>query len=106
MRRRLAAVVTDDDPAWHPAHYGFTVFGRRHALDFPIAKLTDLDVRGDALLAAPNPFALVTAAHLYTRRTRHAPYSASRPSGDWCACSTNATGAAPVSSTNSPCSTR
>ena len=67
------AVLADDDPHWRPAHYGFELFGCRHTLDFPVAKLTDFDSRADALLADPNPFALVTAAHLYTARTRHDP---------------------------------
>ncbi|KAI5912369.1 DUF4351 domain-containing protein [Azoarcus sp. PA01] len=67
------AVLADDDLNWRPAHYGFELFGCRHALDFPVAKLTDFDSRTEALLADPNPFALVTAAHLYTGRTRHDP---------------------------------
>lgn len=67
------AVLADDDPHWRPAHYGFELFGCRHALDFPVAKLTDFDSRAEALLADPNPFALVTAAHLHTARTRHDP---------------------------------
>ncbi|NMG14504.1 DUF4351 domain-containing protein [Aromatoleum bremense] len=67
------AVLADDDPHWRPARYGFELFGCRHALDFPVAKLTDFDSRADALLADPNPFALVTAAHLHTARTRHDP---------------------------------
>lgn len=68
------AVLADDDPHWRPARYSYELFGCRHLLDFPVAKLLDFDARADALLADRNPFALVTAAHLYTRRTRHDPF--------------------------------
>lgn len=64
------AVLADDDPHWCPNRYGFELFGCRHTLDFPVAKLTDFDACRDRLLANPNPFALLTAAHLDTRRTR------------------------------------
>ena len=39
-------------------------------LRFPVVKVLDYAKRLDALLADPNPFALVTAAHLLTQRTR------------------------------------
>ncbi len=64
------AVLADDAPAWKPASFGFEVLGCRHHLDFPVAKLLDLAGQEDDLLARNNPFALVTAAHLLTRKTR------------------------------------
>ena len=44
-----------------------------HQLDFPLVKLTNFVSREEALAGDINPFALVTAAHLYTQRTRNAP---------------------------------
>ena len=42
-------------------------------LRFPVVKLLDHSDRLDSLEADPNPFALVTAAHLRTRQTKHDP---------------------------------
>lgn len=67
------AVLADNDRDWRPAHFGFELFGCRHRLDFPIAKLSDHAITDDELTTNPNPFALVTAAHLHTHRTRHNP---------------------------------
>lgn len=36
------AVLADDNPAWRPELFGFELFGCRHTLEFPVAKLTDL----------------------------------------------------------------
>ncbi|MFV8824131.1 DUF4351 domain-containing protein [Thauera sp. WH-2] len=47
--------------------------GCRHSLHFPVAKLVDYIADEGSLLANPSPFALITAAHLYTRRTRKSP---------------------------------
>jgi hypothetical protein len=67
------AVLADDDPAWRPDRFGYECLGCLHSLQFPVAKLVDRAADEDALLRNPNPFALVTAAHLYTRRTRQSP---------------------------------
>ncbi len=67
------AVLADDDPAWRPDGFGFERLGCRHSLQFPVAKLVDHMTDEAALLNNPNPFALVTAAHLHTRRTRQSP---------------------------------
>ena len=67
------AVLADEDKAWRPDHYGFEVLGCRHTLEFPVVKLIDYADRTESLAANPNPFALVTAAHLRTRRTKHDP---------------------------------
>ncbi|HRP77462.1 MAG TPA: DUF4351 domain-containing protein [Rhodocyclaceae bacterium] len=67
------AVLADDDPAWRPDRFGYERLGCRHSLQFPVAKLVDHAADEVALLTNPNPFALVTAAHLYTRRTRRSP---------------------------------
>ena len=67
------AVLADDDPAWRPDRFGYERLGCRHSLQFPVAKLVDHMTDEAALLRNPNPFALVTAAHLFTRRTRQSP---------------------------------
>ena len=67
------AVLADSHRHWRPDGYGFELFGCRHWLTFPIVKLLDYEPDLDALLADPNPFALLTAAHLMTRRTRGRP---------------------------------
>ena len=74
-RRPVAslAVLADNDPTWRPDRFAFELFGCRHSLHYPVAKLTDLTADLDALLANPNPFALVAAAHHLTRHTRHRP---------------------------------
>ncbi|MGE0802453.1 MAG: hypothetical protein AB7O55_29420 [Lautropia sp.] len=64
------AILADNHAKWRPDGYGFDLFGCRHWLTFPAVKLLDLAPRMPALLADPNPFALVTAAHLLTRGTR------------------------------------
>ena len=56
-----------------PERYGYELFGCRHYLEFPAVKLLDYEDQLESLLAELNPFALVTAAHLLTRQTRHDP---------------------------------
>ncbi len=67
------AVLADDRADWQPDHFGFDVLGCRHSLHFPIAKLAAYGADLDGLLVNPNPFALITAAHLFTRRTKGDP---------------------------------
>lgn len=71
-RRPVAtlAVLADDSERWKPDRYGFTIFGCEHYLKFPSVKLLNYQAQSESLLADPNPFALVTAAHLLTRQTR------------------------------------
>jgi len=64
------AILADNHPHWRPAHYQSSVLGCHQRLDFPIAKLLDYAPQETALLDSDNPFALVTLAHLHTRRTR------------------------------------
>jgi hypothetical protein len=63
-------VLADEDPAWRPERFSFEALGLEHTVQFGIAKLLDHEHRVDELQGHPNPFALVTAAHLLTRRTR------------------------------------
>jgi hypothetical protein len=71
-RRPIAslAVLADDRPHWKPQTYGYELFGCRHYLEFPTVKLLDYQPQTQALLVDPNPFALVTAAHLLTQQTK------------------------------------
>ena len=75
-RRPVAtlAVLADTRRNWRPDQFGYALFGCEHVLRVPVVKVLDYAKRLDALLADPNPFALVTAAHLLTQRTaRDAP---------------------------------
>lgn len=67
------AVLADDRPSWRPEGYGYELFGCRIQFDFPAVKLLDMQDDLDSLLESENAFALVTAAHLLTRRTRSNP---------------------------------
>ncbi len=64
------AVLADDSASWRPGNFGFSLFGCRHWLEYPLVKLIDFADRLEALLEDANPFAIVTAAHLLTRQTR------------------------------------
>jgi len=70
-RRPIAslALLADERENWKPTRYGYELFGCRMGIDFPVVKLLDYQDL-EALLAAPNPFALVTAAHRLTRQTK------------------------------------
>ena len=71
-RRPVAtlAVLADVRRNWRPDQFSYTLFGCEHVLRFPVVKLLEYADRLEALLLDPNPFALVTAAHLLTQRTR------------------------------------
>ena len=67
------AVLADQNEHWKPDHFGYDILGCRHRLDFPVAKLLEYAPQAEALASHPNPFALVTLAHLQNRQTRHDP---------------------------------
>ncbi|AQR66100.1 cytosolic protein [Aquaspirillum sp. LM1] len=64
------ALLADTTPHWRPDHFSFAVLGCKHELCFPVAKLLDYTQDQAGLYANPNPFALVTLAHLLTQATR------------------------------------
>jgi hypothetical protein len=64
------AVLADSSANWRPNHFGFAVLGCEHELRFPAVKLLDYATHQDQLYQNPNPFALVTLAHLLTQATR------------------------------------
>ena len=74
-RRPVAslAVLADDRESWKPTHYGYQLYGCEVGIHFPTVKILDYAGQIEVLLEDPNPFALVTAAHLFTRRTRGDP---------------------------------
>lgn len=64
------AILTDDQAAWRPNHFGYERFGCRQSLDFPVVKLLDYQNRVAELANDPNPFAVVVLAHLQTQVTQ------------------------------------
>ena len=71
-RRPIAsmAVLADEHPNWRPDYFSYGVLGSETSIRFPIAKLTDYHDKVNELLAADNSFAIVTATHIMTQRTR------------------------------------
>ncbi|MYM30582.1 transposase [Duganella sp. CY15W] len=71
-RRPVAslALLADDSPRWRPSLFAYDLLGCEMSLVFPIVKLQDYANRLAQLLEHANPFALVTAAHLLTQKTR------------------------------------
>ncbi|WNV05375.1 hypothetical protein RP726_02930 [Candidatus Methylospira mobilis] len=71
-RRPVAsmAVLADEHAAWRPDNFSYSVLGSETAIRFPVAKLTDYHDKLDELEVSENAFALITAAHIPTRRTR------------------------------------
>jgi len=64
------AILADENKHWKPTSFGFDVLGCQHSLTFPVAKLTDYSDKVDELLSIDNAFALITAAHILTQKTR------------------------------------
>jgi len=64
------AVLADEHANWRPDYFCYSVLGSETSIHFPIAKLTDYHDKVNELLAADNSFAVVTATHILTQRTR------------------------------------
>ncbi len=60
------AVETVTRVNWKPNGFSYPLFGGEVGILFPAVKLLDYANRTKSLLEDPNPFALVTAAHLFT----------------------------------------
>lgn len=67
------AVLADEHAHWKPQEFGYEVLDCQMGIRFPVAKLQDYSAREQALAEDPNPFALVTLAHLQTQSTRKDP---------------------------------
>ena len=61
------AVLADEQARWKPAGYDVDVLGCRIRFDFPVCKLSELDLA--SWLAAGNPVARVIAAHRVAQQT-------------------------------------
>ena len=70
------AVLADEDENWKPDRFGYEALGCTHEIRFPVVKLLELASSIENLGNNPNPFALVTAAHLQTKRNSRAHYTA------------------------------
>ena len=73
------ALLADTTANWRPSQFGYQALGCSIELNFPTAKLLDYATDQAGLYSNPNPFALVTLAHLLTQATRqdmHARYAA------------------------------
>lgn len=64
------AVLADEHPDWKPDRFGYSLLGSETSIRFPVAKITDYHDQLENLLTQPNPFAMVTAAHILTQQTR------------------------------------
>lgn len=71
-RRPVAslALLTDGGKRWRPCAFGYSLLGCVMRIEFPVVKLLDFADRIEELHSDPNPFALVTVAHLLARQTK------------------------------------
>ncbi|MCL5796496.1 MAG: hypothetical protein M1579_03230 [Gammaproteobacteria bacterium] len=65
------AVLTDENEHWKPNNYHQQQWGCSMNFEFPVAKLTDYHYQLDELLANSNPFAILTASHILTKKTKN-----------------------------------
>ncbi|MGR9014602.1 MAG: Rpn family recombination-promoting nuclease/putative transposase, partial [Gammaproteobacteria bacterium] len=75
-RRPIAsmAVLADEHINWRPDYFSYRALGSETSIRFPIAKLTDYHDQLDELQTSENSFAIVTATHILTQRTRKNDY--------------------------------
>lgn len=73
-KQPVASIVllADEDPNWRPNAFHNQLLGTKMGISFATAKLLDYASRED-LETSPNPFALVTLAHLRTQQAHHDP---------------------------------
>ena len=67
------AVLADDQMNWRPMAFGYDVLDCQMGIRYPVAKLLDWSGSEARLEDNPNPFAIVTRAHLATRATANDP---------------------------------
>lgn len=67
------AVLADDQMHWRPTAFSYDVLDCQMGIRFPVAKLLDWSGNEAKLADSPNPFAIVTRAHLATRATAQDP---------------------------------
>ena len=69
------AVLTDDRKNWKPDRFGYSVWGCKVEIRFPVVKLLDYFKDWDYLEGSHNPFAVVVMTHLKSLETRKDPDS-------------------------------
>jgi hypothetical protein len=69
----ISLAILADDPDWRPSRFGYSRWGFRAGIEFPVVKLLDYAPQAEALETNPNPFATVVLAHLKALQTRRAP---------------------------------
>jgi len=67
------AVLSDDNKRWKPNQFKASQYGCQIQFTFPTVKLIDLAVDLETLTAHDNPFAILTVAHILTKRTKKKP---------------------------------
>jgi hypothetical protein len=65
------AVLADDNEHWKPNSHHVERWGFISHTQFPTVKLLDYEDQLEALQASDNAFAILTAAHILTKRTKH-----------------------------------
>lgn len=67
------AVLADEHEHWQPNAFHFEQWGFSSHTQFPTVKLLAYEDRLDELQASDNAFAILTAAHILTKRTKKQP---------------------------------
>ena len=67
------ALLADEDTTWRPQSYGYTLWGYKLSMEFPVVKLLDYAGQWAVLEKSNNPFAIVVMAHLKAQETRRYP---------------------------------
>jgi len=67
------AILTDDNEHWRPGEFQYELWGCKSSLLFPVVKLLDYKQRWAQLEQHPNPFAIITMAHLKAMATQRQP---------------------------------
>jgi hypothetical protein len=67
------AILTDDNENWHPGEFEYELWGCKSSLVFPTVKLLDYWQQWNKLEQNPNPFAIITMAHLKAIATHGQP---------------------------------
>ncbi len=64
-------VLADESTTWKPRRFSYTQWGCKIDFQFPTVKLNELGKDMEALLRNPDPFALISAAHLLSQASKH-----------------------------------
>ena len=65
------AVLADENEHWKPHGFNQQQWGCSMSFEFPVVKLTDYQHQLDELLVNNNPFSILTAAHILTKKTKN-----------------------------------